>query len=109
MRKRPTVPVSAPGSAGVIGVSNVPRGSVTTASSSLPTVARGQVGDSAVRGPGERRVRFEVADDGPGFAPGRCGGRGVENIRDRVGALGGTVQWHTAPGAGTRVCGFVPA
>jgi signal transduction histidine kinase len=53
-------------------------------------------------------LHFEVTDDGPGFAPDRSrGGRGVDNIRDRIGALGGTVEWHTEQGAGTRVAGFV--
>jgi signal transduction histidine kinase len=35
-------------------------------------------------------------------------GHGLQNMRDRVGAIGGTVTWDSAPGAGTRVIGAVP-
>jgi signal transduction histidine kinase len=54
-------------------------------------------------------LHFEVADDGPGFdlATARMG-HGLQNMRDRVGAIGGTVTWDSAPGAGTRVIGAVP-
>ena len=52
---------------------------------------------------------FEVADDGPGFdveAKGR--GHGFVNMADRLGAIGGTVRWDSAPGHGTRVTGALP-
>jgi len=52
---------------------------------------------------------FEVADDGPGFdveAKGR--GHGFVNMADRLGAIGGTVRWDSAPGHGTRVSGALP-
>jgi signal transduction histidine kinase len=54
-------------------------------------------------------VAFAISDDGPGFAPdqGRRG-QGILNICDRIGAVGGTVEWRSAPGSGTRVWGTVP-
>ena len=52
---------------------------------------------------------FEVADDGPGFdAEARGRGHGFVNMSDRLGAIGGTVRWDSAPGEGTRVSGAVP-
>jgi signal transduction histidine kinase len=55
------------------------------------------------------QVEFEIADDGPGFVIGaNHRGQGMLNISDRVGALGGTVVWDSAPGAGTCVRGAVP-
>jgi signal transduction histidine kinase len=52
---------------------------------------------------------FSVADDGPGFdGPHAMGGHGYVNMADRLGAIGGTVRWDSAPGAGTRVAGSVP-
>jgi signal transduction histidine kinase len=54
-------------------------------------------------------VVFDVSDDGPGFAPDESRrGHGILNIRDRIGAVGGTVDWKSAPGSGTRVHGVVP-
>jgi signal transduction histidine kinase len=54
-------------------------------------------------------LRFEVRDDGPGFDPGTVHlGAGLRHLADRLGAVGGTVQWAAAPGAGTRVAGVVP-
>jgi signal transduction histidine kinase len=59
---------------------------------------------------GGSAVRFEVADAGPGFVPGEAHhGQGMLNICDRIGAIGGTVAWESAPGSGTRVTGSVPA
>jgi signal transduction histidine kinase len=52
---------------------------------------------------------FEVADDGPGFATGGpTPGTGLTGMRDRVGAVGGTLEITSAAGAGTRVRGRVP-
>jgi signal transduction histidine kinase len=52
---------------------------------------------------------FSVSDDGPGFDPARIrDGHGYVNMADRLGAIGGTVRWESAPGAGTRVLGSVP-
>jgi signal transduction histidine kinase len=51
---------------------------------------------------------FEVSDDGTGFAPGRNGeGSGLTNMRDRLGAVGGTLRVES-DGHGTRVHGAVP-
>lgn len=53
---------------------------------------------------------FEVADDGRGFDPGTVrGGSGLENLADRLGAAGGTIEVTSARGAGTIVTGQVPA
>jgi signal transduction histidine kinase len=54
-------------------------------------------------------IEFAVEDDGCGFeatAPSR--GNGFTNMRDRLGAFGGTVEVSSTPGAGTRVIGRVP-
>ena len=57
--------------------------------------------------PGE--LRFEVADDGPGFDPATTpAGAGLSNMADRIGALGGEVAWRAAPGHGTVVVGRTP-
>jgi len=53
------------------------------------------------------RLRFEIRDDGAGFAPGRNGGRGVQNMHDRMEAIGGRLEIDTAPGRGTRVSASV--
>lgn len=54
-------------------------------------------------------LRFEVADDGPGFDPARVRqGQGFVNMSDRLGAIGGTVEWHSTPGQGTTISGWVP-
>ncbi len=54
-----------------------------------------------------RAVRVSVIDDGEGFAPGAGigprTGHGLQNIADRVAAVGGTVEVCSAPGAGTRI------
>lgn len=54
-------------------------------------------------------LHFEVADDGSGFDAFKAvGGAGLTNMRDRLGAVGGTMTVESAPGAGTRVRGVVP-
>jgi signal transduction histidine kinase len=54
-------------------------------------------------------LSFEVTDDGPGFDPSEAhGGTGLQNIRDRVGALDGHVSIVTAIGHGTAVSGSIP-
>jgi signal transduction histidine kinase len=51
---------------------------------------------------------FEVSDDGAGFQPGPHGeGAGLTNMRDRLGAVGGTLRVESN-GHGTRVHGAVP-
>ena len=53
-------------------------------------------------------LRFEVADDGPGIDPARvAAGAGLTNMRDRVGAIGGTLELAPANG-GTSVVGSIP-
>jgi signal transduction histidine kinase len=52
---------------------------------------------------------FEAVDNGPGFDPETQGrGHGFINMSDRLGAIGGTVSWDSAPGQGARVRGSVP-
>jgi signal transduction histidine kinase len=52
---------------------------------------------------------FEVADDGVGLdADERPHGRGLANMSDRLGALGGRLSVTSSPGGGTRVSGAVP-
>jgi signal transduction histidine kinase len=55
-------------------------------------------------------LHFEVANDGPGFdAPTAAGGIGLQNMRDRLGALDSRLVIMTSPGhAGTRVSGSIP-
>jgi signal transduction histidine kinase len=58
----------------------------------------------------DEQLSFLVSDDGPGFdlAAG-TGGHGHTNMSDRLGAIGGAVRWDSAPGAGTRISGWVPS
>jgi signal transduction histidine kinase len=54
-------------------------------------------------------LSFQVTDDGPGFNSSTAQlGAGVQNMRDRVGALDGRLSIVTAPGHGTVVTGTVP-
>ena len=54
-------------------------------------------------------LRFEVADDGPGFdVPAGASTHGLQNMVDRIGALGGELAVASAPGKGTTVSGRVP-
>jgi signal transduction histidine kinase len=54
-------------------------------------------------------LRFTVADDGPGFDPAiATAGHGFTNMSDRLGAIGGTVEWRSTPGAGTTIAGAIP-
>jgi signal transduction histidine kinase len=56
------------------------------------------------------RLAFEVEDDGRGFDPATVRrGSGLNNIADRLDALGGGLQIESAPGRGTRLRGTVPA
>ncbi|HEX6349483.1 MAG TPA: sensor histidine kinase [Candidatus Dormibacteraeota bacterium] len=53
-------------------------------------------------------LHFEVDDDGRGFDPSTVnGGSGVQNMRDRVDAIEGTVRIRSGP-RGTRVEGLIP-
>jgi signal transduction histidine kinase len=54
-------------------------------------------------------LRFEVADDGVGFdADAAAESSGIQNMADRIGALGGELRVESAPGGGTRIAGSVP-
>jgi signal transduction histidine kinase len=55
------------------------------------------------------RLRFAIADDGAGFDPDlRRTGDGFDNMRDRLGAAGGTLDVDSHLGAGTTVAGWLP-
>jgi signal transduction histidine kinase len=55
------------------------------------------------------RVHFEVADDGRGYDSGSIRpSSGLQNMADRVGALGGELHIDSTPGIGTTVRGSVP-
>ena len=52
---------------------------------------------------------FQVLDDGPGFDPDTATrGHGLTNMTDRLGAIGGRVEWISRPGEGVEVSGSVP-
>jgi signal transduction histidine kinase len=54
-------------------------------------------------------LSFEVSDNGRGFeANGRPAGAGLENMADRVAALGGELRVNSRPGAGTTIAGTIP-
>jgi signal transduction histidine kinase len=54
-------------------------------------------------------LRFEVSDDGAGFdVPAGPSSTGIQNMADRIGALGGELRVESSSGAGTRVIGRVP-
>ena len=54
-------------------------------------------------------LRFEVRDDGPGFDVETTQRRGLDNMRDRVAALGGRFEVVSATGGGTRIRGWLPS
>lgn len=54
-------------------------------------------------------LHFTVEDDGRGFDPKHIhAGSGLQNMRDRIEALGGKLTIVSAPGQGTRIVGEVP-
>jgi signal transduction histidine kinase len=54
-------------------------------------------------------VEFSVGDDGPGFDPlVAIRGNGFTNMRDRLGAFGGSIEIDSTPGSGARITGRVP-
>ena len=54
-------------------------------------------------------LEFDVEDDGRGFDPGTTGwGSGLQNMTDRIEALGGAFDVRTGPGAGTTVSCRLP-
>ncbi|NRQ39991.1 sensor histidine kinase [Nonomuraea sp. NN258] len=55
-------------------------------------------------------VLLDIRDDGAGFAPQAAnGGFGLDNMRQRVRAAGGTLEIESGPGQGTAVAVSVPA
>lgn len=55
------------------------------------------------------RVQLRLSDDGVGFAPGAgSAGFGLPGLRERVRALGGTLEIDSAPAAGTRLTVTLP-
>lgn len=54
-------------------------------------------------------IRLAIADDGHGFAAASRAGMGLRTMRYRAGLLGGTLEIHHPPGAGTRVAVRVPS
>jgi signal transduction histidine kinase len=60
-------------------------------------------------GQADGHLVFSVTDDGRGFDPATTPpGSGLQNMTDRVEALGGSVQVESSPGAGTKVNGRIP-
>jgi signal transduction histidine kinase len=53
-------------------------------------------------------LAFEVRDDGVGFDDTASSGSGLQNMHDRLAAVGGEVEVRSRPGAGTTVRGRVP-
>jgi signal transduction histidine kinase len=54
-------------------------------------------------------LTFDVADDGSGFDPRVvAAGHGFENMRDRLGAVGGSLILDSAPGEGSHIRGSIP-
>ena len=54
-------------------------------------------------------LRFEVTDDGSGFeSNGQNSGAGLTNMRDRLGAVGGSITVESVPGRGTKLSGTLP-
>jgi signal transduction histidine kinase len=54
-------------------------------------------------------IGFEVSDDGAGFDAGNVAkGSGLQNMEDRLAALGGSLTVESSPGAGTTVIGRIP-
>lgn len=59
---------------------------------------------------GGELVRFSIEDNGGGFDPGlRRRGLGLVGLRERVEALDGKFELHSAPGQGVRIRASIPA
>jgi signal transduction histidine kinase len=53
-------------------------------------------------------LRFAVRDDGSGFDPTVASGTGLQGVRDRLEAIGGSLEVRSSSGAGTTVAGSIP-
>lgn len=56
-------------------------------------------------------LRFEIADNGKGLVPSvkkNKGGFGLPGLQQRIQEIGGTIEWISQPGAGTRVVVSMP-
>jgi PAS domain S-box-containing protein len=71
--------------------------------------ARAQALDLALEATSSELV-LRVVDDGKGFDPKSSfpGHLGLRSMRERVGAVGGSLEIDSAPGKGTRICVRVP-
>jgi signal transduction histidine kinase len=54
------------------------------------------------------RLDLAVHDDGRGFAAGTVEQRGLAGLRDRITALGGTLELSSHPDTGTRISTSLP-
>jgi signal transduction histidine kinase len=54
------------------------------------------------------RLCFSISDQGPGFDGEAIEGGGLQNMADRIGAVGGDVRVSSVAGTGTQVTGWVP-
>ncbi|MGH2812697.1 MAG: sensor histidine kinase, partial [Actinomycetota bacterium] len=59
---------------------------------------------------GSNSLAFEIQDQGPGFDPAKVNSSssGMQNMADRIEAIGGTIKVASAPGQGTRIEGKIP-
>ena len=81
------------------------------ASEALSNVARhAQAGRAWVDVVQDDGLTLSIADDGVGIKPGGAalGHQGLRNMRTRAERLGGTLDIHSEPGAGTRVVIHIP-
>ncbi len=56
----------------------------------------------------QETLHFEVTDTGAGFDDSESGGRGLTNMRDRIGAVGGNTTISATAGHGTSISGAIP-
>jgi signal transduction histidine kinase len=57
----------------------------------------------------DQMLRAEIADTGAGFDPAtKPASAGLQNMTDRIGAVGGTLTITSAPGAGTTIVATIP-
>ncbi len=56
----------------------------------------------------DRAVQCSIHDDGVGFDPAAHDGGGLEGLRERLRAVGGTLDVRSAPGTGTTVTASLP-